>query len=197
MRFDLTYSGESGGWADFAKTTVSGEIRDLKAALDFVAAVPEIDAKRIGVFGNSLGGEVAIIGAARDPRIRCLVASAPVIDFAEVFSRSWEKPEAWKAKGSIQVEEDSGLKVEVSYALYEDGLKYSPLEEEAAVKCPFLIIHGDKDTDVPLITSHALYKGANEPKKLIIVKGANHNYDELGQLDEVIAASLGWFKQYL
>lgn len=48
-------------------------------AVDYVATVPSIDASRIGFVGGSRGAELALQLAAREPRIRSLVATTPSI----------------------------------------------------------------------------------------------------------------------
>ena len=53
------------------------ERADLRAAVDLLAARGHT---RIGVFGYSLGGAVALMGAAEDPRIRAVAAWAPFAD---------------------------------------------------------------------------------------------------------------------
>lgn len=47
---------------------------DIRSGVDFLTAQPEVDARRIGVVGLSMGGEEAIGAAAADPRIRAVVA---------------------------------------------------------------------------------------------------------------------------
>jgi dipeptidyl aminopeptidase/acylaminoacyl peptidase len=71
---DFRYFGDSGGRA----TTLGFRERaDLRAAVDLLAARGYT---RIGVFGYSLGGAVALLGAAEDPRIRAVAAWAPFAD---------------------------------------------------------------------------------------------------------------------
>jgi pimeloyl-ACP methyl ester carboxylesterase len=53
------------------------ERADLRAAVDALATRGHT---RIGVFGYSLGGAVALLGAAEDPRIRAVAAWAPFAD---------------------------------------------------------------------------------------------------------------------
>lgn len=45
----------------------------LDDAVGFVARRPEVDARRIGVFGYSLGGYLAVAHSSRDPRVRAVV----------------------------------------------------------------------------------------------------------------------------
>jgi dipeptidyl aminopeptidase/acylaminoacyl peptidase len=71
---DFRYFGDSGG---HATTLGHRERADLRAAVDFLAARGYT---RIGVFGYSLGGAVALLGAAEDARIRAVAAWAPFAD---------------------------------------------------------------------------------------------------------------------
>lgn len=74
LLIDFRYFGASGGGA----TTLGfRERRDLQRAIDFLAARGHT---RVGVFGYSLGGAVALLTAAEDARIRAVVAWAPFAD---------------------------------------------------------------------------------------------------------------------
>jgi uncharacterized protein len=84
---DFRYFGESEG----AATTLGfREHRDLSRVVDLLA---ERGYARVGVFGYSLGGAVALLGAADDPRIRAVVAWAPFADLRalgrDVYSIVW------------------------------------------------------------------------------------------------------------
>ena len=71
---DFRYFGGSEGRA----TTLGFRERaDLRAAVD---ALAQRGHTRIGVFGYSLGGAVALMGAAEDPRIRAVAVWAPFAD---------------------------------------------------------------------------------------------------------------------
>ncbi len=48
-------------------------VEDIRVAMDFLAAQPEVDAKRLGITGVSLGGEIAVAYAGLDERIRAIV----------------------------------------------------------------------------------------------------------------------------
>lgn len=45
----------------------------------------------------------------------------------------------------------------------------------ALVNCPVLITHGDPDDTIPTDEGRKLFAAAREPKKLLLVPGANHN----------------------
>jgi dipeptidyl aminopeptidase/acylaminoacyl peptidase len=74
LLLDFRYFGGSEGGAT---TLGHRERRDLARAVDLLAARGY---RRIGVFGYSLGGAVALLAAADDARIRAVVAWAPFAD---------------------------------------------------------------------------------------------------------------------
>ena len=49
----------------------------FKAAIDWLRARPDVDAERIGIVGTSIGGMVALLVAAHDPRLKVVVAAVP------------------------------------------------------------------------------------------------------------------------
>ena len=67
--------GES-GWID-----PEAQLQDIASAVTYAQTRPDLDARRIGGFGmGGTGGGNAIIAAARDPRIRCVVCQTVVAD---------------------------------------------------------------------------------------------------------------------
>jgi predicted phosphoribosyltransferase/dienelactone hydrolase len=79
--FDFTGHGESEGTEE--DSTLEQQVGDLAAALDALGGVDEIDGHRLGVVGASSGAAVAVIGAARDARIRALALRSPNLTGAE------------------------------------------------------------------------------------------------------------------
>jgi len=56
------------------------QIEDYHTAISYAESRPEIDPRRIGIWGISYsGGHVLIVGAT-DPRVRCIVSNIPVVD---------------------------------------------------------------------------------------------------------------------
>lgn len=74
LRSDKRGLGASGG--DFASATTLDFAADLRAALAFLRALPEIDGARIGLAGHSEGALVATMVAAEDARIAFTVLMA-------------------------------------------------------------------------------------------------------------------------
>ena len=55
------------------------QISDWRRAISFLESRPEVDCRRIGVWGTSYAGGHAIVLGATDRRISCVVAQVPTI----------------------------------------------------------------------------------------------------------------------
>lgn len=88
--FDYGSFGASGG-EPRQVVDVDGQLADVRAAIAFVRDRPEVDADRVLLWGNSLGGAHAITVAADDPRIAAVVAQIPF----NGFPRRVEGRSAW------------------------------------------------------------------------------------------------------
>lgn len=74
LAFDPSYTGESGGEPrNVASPDINTE--DFSAAVDFLIAHPNVDAKRIGIIGICGFGGMGLNAAAMDTRIKATVAS--------------------------------------------------------------------------------------------------------------------------
>jgi pimeloyl-ACP methyl ester carboxylesterase len=96
LLYDARGHGRSGGRAmDFGWY---GD-EDLAAAVDHVAAQPDVDPGRIAALGLSMGGEEALGAAAADPRIRAVVAEGATGRVAA--DHAWLSDE-YGLRGSLQ-----------------------------------------------------------------------------------------------
>ena len=69
----LAYFGDSG----LPATLENVPLEYFTKAIDWLSTQPGVDPKRIGIFGGSKGAEAALLIAARDRRIRAVVAGVP------------------------------------------------------------------------------------------------------------------------
>jgi len=183
LRFDFRGSGDSEG--EFEKQTIETMLEDLDCILNNLNF---IDTEKIGLIGHSLGGKVAILKAAKDKRIKCLaVWSTPALH-QDVLSKAFvdevkDKKYLWF--------KDIGYGIGIKQV--ESCLKYNALKALRKIKIPILIVNGSEDESVPPSHAKKLYKNANKPKKLVILKGANHAF-----LDnkEIIKETKDWFNKW-
>jgi fermentation-respiration switch protein FrsA (DUF1100 family) len=159
--FLLDYRGYG---ASAGKPTLAGVQDDMDSALRMLIARPEVDPGRIVVFGQSLGGAIAIYNVAHSPHRRHIRALAVESAFSGHRRITREKlSEFWLTWP---------LQYPLSWTVSD---KYSPARAVAAVSpIPLLIIHGDKDPIVPAHHAQRLFEPAREPKQLWIVPDGGH-----------------------
>jgi dienelactone hydrolase len=98
------------------------EAEDVVAAVDWLAARPEITPERLAVLGSSFGGTVSLLSAARAPRLRC------AIDFAGA-AMNWERTPALRA---TMLEAAQRLAVPIALVQAENDYSAAPTRELAA-----------------------------------------------------------------
>lgn len=193
LRFDFSDCvGKSEGTCE--DMTLMHQVRDTFSAIDFLETQDKVDSNKIGVAGHSLGGTTAIVSAANDSRIKAIV------NIAGLASAKWdvlfkEKVPEWEETGFITFKTFTKGEVKIKYGFYKDLKKYSASEIVKQVHVPIRIIHGDNDKIVPLKNGEEIFKNANEPKDLHIVKDADHMFSN--NEPEMIQATIEWFEKYL
>lgn len=166
--FDFRALGESGG--DISSIGYL-ELKDVRAAIDFLKKNHPAQCKKIGLYGLSLGGMVALGETARNPEITCVVAEAPYYSFRRVVAR-W----AWL---HYRLPYFPLLPIVLHYVRRElkaNPERYSPRYTVSKIAPrPLFIIHGRYDNLVPAAHARRLYREAGEPKSLWIVPDAKHD----------------------
>jgi len=198
LRFDFGGSGDSYG--EFEDMTTSAEINDLKAALKFLGTIKQIDKKKIGVVGLSLGGTVAICTAAENQRIRAVASWSGVAFLEDVFRVNIIGEENYHKlmkNGFYDItREGQPVGYRINKKFFMDLKNHNPIEAIAKISPrPVLIVHGTKDVIVPTENAKALYESAKKPKKLQWIKGADHVFMERDKTAKVIAVTTKWFKE--
>jgi fermentation-respiration switch protein FrsA (DUF1100 family) len=152
------YGGSEG------KPSLPGLQLDIDAAMRVLLARPDIDSNRIVVFGQSLGGALAIHYVAHSvyrSHIRAVVADSPFSDYRQVAEEKLaDLVITWP------------LKWLPTFTVNND---YSPLASVAALSpIPLLLIHGERDGIVGPHHSQALFDAAQEPKALWSIADTGH-----------------------
>jgi len=130
------------------------EVLDVKAALDFALAQPNVE--HVGGWGGSMGAVTMIRAAARYPQIEALVADSP-------FSTLEDKMD-------LRVPFPIMRSLIRYFAERETGLSFDlvrPVDDIALISPrPIFVIQGMGDEMVPLDSAQQLYDGASEPHQL-------------------------------
>lgn len=190
LRFDFSGCGDSEG--EFQKMRISQQVKELAAACQFLIKQSRIDEKRIGFLGYSLGALVVCLFQLKKSVAETLVLVAPALDQKDLI-KIWcpsEQIRTWRQQGYIDMPKS---RMGVQYL--NEAKNYSKIA--SGITASTLIIHGNKDEDVPLKFSRKLEKVLGGEKKLLVVKKADHNFESYQASRELIRQSLRWFKKYL
>lgn len=175
LRLDFGGSGESDG--EFIDVTPLTEVQDGQAILAYGCELPEVDPARVGLFGFSLGGFVAVNVAAREQaRLQRLVLMSPGAITHKKMERALAE-HGRACRGSL----------EVTQKFVDDGYALDPFAAARSFGKPVSIVQGTADVAVPPETAQQ-YLEAFPEAELTLVEGADHAYDSLEWFGQVAAA---------
>ncbi len=185
--FNFRGAGESGGNLDML-----GWTQDLKAAIDFLWDLPEVNKSHLYLCSFSGGAAVSVYVAAQDRRISGVAACACPSHFTLIEGND---PQSLVQRfRSIGVIRDDNFPPSVQ-KWFEGFRQVSPIQYVAGISPhPLLIIHGSKDEVVELSHAYQLYDTAVEPKRLVIIDGAGHR---LRLEERAVLAVLDWLKSQI
>ncbi|MBL8658875.1 MAG: alpha/beta hydrolase [Rhodospirillales bacterium] len=157
--FDYRGFGTSEG-----EPTLEGLHLDTMAAFDTVFTLDGVDPNRVAVFGQSIGGSIAISALARWPgrdKMRALIVEGAFSSYRRIAQE--KLAEFWPTWA---------LQIPLSYTINDD---YHPEDDIGEISpIPVLIIHGAADRIVAPSHAQDLYVAAMPPKALWLIPGASH-----------------------
>jgi len=185
LLFDFRNRGESEG---DAVTLGYYEQDEALAALAYLKTLPEVDPKRIGVLGASMGAATAIMAAAKSDDLRAVVADSPFKSAGSVVAQSFEH--------FISLPPFPYAPITLQFVAWRTGITPShlvPLEVVDRISPrPLLLVHGTADTSINYEASQALYAQAREPKELWLIPDIGHTQGAQ-KVPEEYAARIGAF----
>jgi fermentation-respiration switch protein FrsA (DUF1100 family) len=129
-----------------------GVLQDARAASNWLVERARMPASDLIQYGESLGGAVAVQLAAADGA-RALILENTFSSLPDIASYHY----AWLPVRLLM------------------RSKFDSVGAIANYHGPLLQLHGDADTIVPVEFGRRLFAAANEPKRLVITPGGNHN----------------------
>ncbi len=181
-------------------------VSDVRRAVRFIrfnARTWGIDPNRLGVFGGSAGGHLALLlGAASnngDPnakedfmkesdRVASVVAYFPPVDLRPLARGVNPQPTGGTLDRFPALNFDK-----------EKAADYSPIVHVSPDDPPTLLVHGDKDDLVPISNSKIIYEAFqrnNVKTQFLVIEGAGHGFRG-EHAKRASAAMVAWFEQTL
>jgi fermentation-respiration switch protein FrsA (DUF1100 family) len=151
------------------RPTEEGLAADARAARRYVTGRAGGD--RVVYFGESLGTGVAVrLAAEHQPA--ALILRSPFTSLTDTGRHHYPF-------------------LPVSLMLTD---RFASIDRIGDVRCPLLVIAGDRDSVIPVDQSRRLFEAAREPKRLVIVERADHNDYDLLAGERVLDAIAGFLK---
>ena len=134
---------------------------------DYLTSRSEVDAKRIGVMAISLGGYYAPRAAAFEKRFACCLAWGAQWDYQKIWRDRFERL-ARADTPSLSVAHQHIAWV-LNVKSQEDVLnRLEPFKLDGVVQkisCPFLMLHGDGDEQIPLSEAQKCFDAVGSKEK--------------------------------
>jgi dipeptidyl aminopeptidase/acylaminoacyl peptidase len=184
--------GSYGSGEAFAQANVNdfgyGDLRDIEAGVDAAVKAAPIDPARVGIIGWSYGGYMTMWAVTQSSRFKAAVAGAGIANWQSYYGQN--KIDTWMLPFF-------GASV---YDKPEAYSRSSPMTFIKRVKTPTLVLHGDRDSEVPTPQGyefwHAL-KALNVPTELVIYPDEGHAIAKPEHQRDIQERLVAWFDRYL
>lgn len=166
VAIDLRGHGQSSG--EFC-TFGEKEKYDVQALVSWLLA--RDSTKRIGIFGNSLGGAIAIQSLELDKRLQFGIIESTFHDLEKVVEEFGQNYSGIRSASLAR----STLEKAAKIADFKP-FAIKPYLSAERVFQPVLVVHGDKDSTIPPEFGRINFEHFASPKKeWVIIPGAKHN----------------------
>jgi dipeptidyl aminopeptidase/acylaminoacyl peptidase len=166
-----------------------GDLRDILAGVETaVRAEPGIDPGRVGLYGWSYGGYMAMWAVTQTDRFKAVVAGAGIVNWQSYYGQN--RIDQWM----------------IPYfgaSVYADPLIYarsSPITFITRTKTPTLVLQGERDAEVPAPQAyefwHAL-KTLGVPTELVVYPDEGHRFVKPEDDRDRYRRTFEWFERYL
>jgi 2,6-dihydroxypseudooxynicotine hydrolase len=140
--------------------------RAASVVVDWIEKRSDVDAKRVAMWGVSLGGYYAPRAAAFEKRFRACIALSGPFDWAEI----------WDALPELTRDTFRARSHSASQAEAKQKAAALTLREAAGrITCPIFIVAGRQDRLVPAAHAERLAKSVAGPVELLMVEDGGHN----------------------
>jgi dipeptidyl aminopeptidase/acylaminoacyl peptidase len=173
-----------------AKSVGGDEWTDILSGIDALVADGVADPDRLGIAGPSHGGFISAWAVTQTDRFRAAIMDAGIVDWGlQVSSGEQGRSEAdlcgslgWEGTGPHRHDQ------------------VSPISYASKVTTPVLILHGERDTNVPVGQAMYFHRALTQfgvEHDLVIYPRENHSFTERAHQADVLERARAWFTRWL
>jgi dipeptidyl aminopeptidase/acylaminoacyl peptidase len=160
------------------------EYQDIKAGAEFLAALPQENSEKIGIYGGSYGGFLTALALARDSQL--FKVGVDIHGVHDLDGR-YELPEGY------EISSDYAQAKEIAW-------KSSPIADLATWTSPVLFIHSDDDRNVAVSQTTDLIRRFEELGKsyeAVLIPGDTHHWMKWSNMIKVGDLTADFLKKHL
>lgn len=191
LSFDFAGLGRSGG--DFADSSFSADVADLRAAADYLAETVVAPSLLVG---HSLGGAAVLSAAPSLPSVKAVATIGAPADPAHVLHLLDGDLDPIRRDGSAPVT-ISGRTFTVGKSFLDDLRTRDPRERIAGFNGATMIMHAPHDELVGIDNAERLHHAARHPKSFVSLDDADHLLTSEGDAQYVATLISAWAERYL
>ena len=190
--FEPNPRGSYGQGEAFTRANVKdfgyGDWRDDLRGIDRAIAGAPIDPKKLGLFGWSYGGYMAMWAETQSVRFKAIVAGAGVVNWQSYYGQN--KIDQWMIPF-------------FGASVYDDPQVYaksSPITFIKKSRTPVLILQGERDEEVPAPQAFEFWHAMETlkvPAQLVVYADEGHSPSKLPDQIDILTRMTGWFQRYL
>jgi len=183
---------------------------DIRAAIRFLSAEPNIDPQRIGLLGTSYGGGLVTWVAGNDPRVKCVVAQVPGMGGirTEAGAKAAYELQTKQARSETEPVPYETGKLGGQLARYGQmrtnpakNIGYSASEAAQKIGVPMLVIDAEQEELIDVKQNGQkvaeILQGRGITVKHHVIKGISHYGVYREAFDEASKLEIEWFQEYL
>jgi dipeptidyl aminopeptidase/acylaminoacyl peptidase len=165
-----------------------GDWRDDLSGIDAAIAAAPIDGNRLGLFGWSYGGYMAMWAETQTQRFKAIVAGAGVVDWLSYYGQN---------------DIDQWMIPFFGASVYDDPAVYAKSSPITFIKnshTPVLILQGERDEEVPAPQSFEFYHAMQTlgvPSELVVYADEGHAPRKPKDRIDTFTRTVEWFDRYL
>ncbi|WP_425639575.1 S9 family peptidase [Algoriphagus yeomjeoni] len=160
------------------------EYQDIKAGGEYLAALPQVDGEKIGVYGGSYGGYLTALALARDSEL--FKVGVDIHGVHDLDGR-YDLPETYEVAPDL----DKAKKI---------AWESSPMADLKTWTSPVLFIHADDDRNVGVSQTADMIRRFEEmgkPYESILIPGDTHHWMKWSNMIRVDQATADFLKKHL
>jgi len=167
-----------GAWGSGGEFRLTNLVPSTAAAVKYLRGLDFVDPDRVGLISLSMGTVPLTKCMSVDPSIKTGVLMSPASDL-----KPWSQEQYLDSIVLVFLKIAEGKLVGLTKEKLHQDIKVvaselNPIETVTKIHAPLMVILGTNDTVAMPPDTRRLYEAANEPKKLVEIEGADHEFNE-------------------